>query len=71
MASEYEAIHLYTQLADSMDNKLAIGVATDIADEGCVHAGEFLRRPHELAPDEEKFCAEGAEEVEEEIIKWK
>jgi hypothetical protein len=32
-------------------------------------AGEFLRLLRELAPDEEKFYAEGAEEVEEEIKK--
>lgn|GEM_PF-5146989 len=30
---------------------------------------EFLRRLKELATDEEKFCAEGAEEVEDEIRK--
>lgn len=30
---------------------------------------EFLCRLKELAPDEEKFCAEGAEEVEAEIRK--
>lgn len=36
-----------------------------------VHAGEFLRLLKELDPDEEKFYAEGAEEVEEEIEKLK
>lgn len=41
----------------------------DIADEERVHAGEFLRLLRELAPDEEKFYTEGAEEVEEEIAK--
>ena len=45
VASEYEAIHLYMQLAESTDNK--------------------------LAPEEEKFYAEGAEEVEKEIQKIK
>jgi len=43
----------------------------DIADEERVHAGEFLRLLHELAPDEEKFYAEGAKEVEAEIKKRK
>jgi rubrerythrin len=43
------------QLADSTDNKLAIEVLKDIADEERVHAGEFLRLLRELAPDEEKF----------------
>ena len=57
------------QLAESTDNKLAIEVLTDIADEERVHAGEFLRLLKELDPDEEKFYAEGAAEVEEEIEK--
>ena len=51
------------------DNALAIEVLKDIADEERVHAGEFLRLLHELAPDEAKFYAEGAGEVEEEIAK--
>jgi len=69
VAAEYEAIQLYMQLAESIDNELAIEVLKDIADEERVHAGEFLRLLHHLAPDEEKFYAEGAEEVEEEIGK--
>ena len=71
VAAEYEAIQLYMQLAESTDNKLAIDVLKDIADEERVHAGEFLRLLYELAPDEAKFYAEGAEEVEEEIAKMK
>ncbi len=69
VAAEYEAVQLYMQLAESTDNKLAIAVLKDIADEERVHAGEFLRLLRELAPDEEKFYAEGTEEVEEEIKK--
>lgn len=71
VAAEYEAIQLYMQLAESTDNKLAIEVLKDIADEERVHAGEFLRLLHELAPDEKKFYAEGEEEVEGEIAKFK
>jgi rubrerythrin len=71
VAAEYEAIQMYVQLAESTDNKLAIEVLKDIADEERVHAGEFLRLLHELAPDEEKSYAEGAKEVEEEIEKMK
>jgi len=71
IAAEYEAIQLYMQLAESTNNKLAQGVLKDIADEERVHAGEFLRLLKELAPDEEKFYREGAEEVEEEIKKMK
>jgi rubrerythrin len=67
VAAEYEAVQLYMQLAESTDNKLAIDVLKDIADEERVHAGEFLRLLHELAPDEEKLYAEGSEEVQEMI----
>src|SRR5665647_25 len=71
ISAEYEAIQLYMQLAESTDNKLAIKVLKDIADEECVHAGEFLRLLRELVPNEEKFYAEGAKEVEKEIEKMK
>ena len=69
VAAEYEAVQLYVQLAESIDDKLAKEVLVDIADEERVHAGEFLRLLHHLAPDEEKFYKEGAKEVEEEIEK--
>ncbi len=71
ISAEYEAVQLYMQLAESTDNKLAQEVLKDIADEERVHAGEFLRLLKELAPDEEKYYKEGAEEVEEEIEKQK
>jgi rubrerythrin len=71
VAAEYEAIQMYMQLAESTDNRLAIEVLKDIADEERVHAGEFLRLLKELAPDEEKYYSEGAGEVEEEIEKYK
>lgn len=71
VASEYEATQLYMQLAGSTDNKLAAAVLKDIANEERVHAGEFLRLLHELAPDEQKFYAEGSAEVEKEIRKRK
>jgi len=69
VAAEYEAIQLYLQLAESIDNKLAGEVLRDIADEERVHAGEFLRLLQELAPDEQRHYAQGAREVEEEIAK--
>ena len=72
IAAEYEAVQLYMQLAESTDNKLAVEVLAvevlkDIADEERVHAGEFLRVLHELAPDEQKLYDEGSEEVQEMI----
>jgi rubrerythrin len=69
IAAEYEAVQMYMQLAESTDDKLAIEVLKDIANEEKVHAGEFLRLLKHLAPDEEDFYKEGAGEVEEEIEK--
>ena len=69
VAAEYEAVQLYMQLAESTDDKLAKEVLVDIADEERVHAGEFLRLLKHLAPDEDKFYEEGAEEVDEMIEK--
>ena len=71
LAAEYEATQLYMQLAESTDNKLAVEVLKEIADEERVHVGEFLRLLRELSPDEEKFYAEGAKEVEDKIKKKK
>jgi rubrerythrin len=65
VASEYEATQMYMQLAESTDHPLAIKVLKDIADEERVHAGEFLRLLHALAPDEAELYAKGAKEVEE------
>ena len=71
IAAEFEATQLYMQLAESTDNKLAIAVLKDISNEERVHVGEFLRLLRELAPDEEKFYAKGAAEVEKQIEKAK
>ena len=69
VAAEYEATQLYMQLAESTNNKLAVKVLKEIADEERVHAGEFLRLLRELAHDEENLYAQGAKEVEEMIKK--
>jgi len=64
VAGEYEATQMYLQLAESTDNKLAVAVLKDIADEEIVHAGEFLKLLYELAPHEKALYAKGAGEVE-------
>ncbi len=69
IAAEYEAIQIYTQLADSTDDRLAREVLRSVANEERVHAGEFLRLLRELSPNEEEFYAEGAREVAAEIEK--
>lgn len=67
IADEFEAVQVYTQLAESIDNELAREVLLDIADEERVHAGEFQRLLFELAPGEKELYAQGAVEVEEKI----
>jgi rubrerythrin len=64
IADEFEAIQVYTQLAESIENELAREVLLDIADEERVHAGEFQRLLFELAPGEKELYAQGAVEVE-------
>jgi rubrerythrin len=71
IAAEYEAIQLYIQLAESTDNRLAIDVLKDIANEERVHAGEYIRLLKELASDEAGFYAKGAKEVDEDLARMK
>ncbi|NLO90142.1 MAG: rubrerythrin [Clostridia bacterium] len=65
IAAEYEAVQLYAQLADSIDDEFAKAVLLDIADEEKVHAGEFLKLLFYLDPEEEEFYKQGYEEVDE------
>jgi rubrerythrin len=65
IAAEFEAIQLYMQIAESIDDKKAKAVMIDVANEEREHVGEFLRLLYELAPAEEKFYQQGMEEVEE------
>jgi rubrerythrin len=64
VAAEYQATQFCRQLAESTDNELAVEVLQDIADKERVHIGEFLRLVRELAPDENKLYADGADDVE-------
>ena len=69
VCSEYEAIKLYTQLAESTNDAVAKAVLMDVAKEEIVHAGEFLKLLKYLHPEEEKYYQDGAKEVEEMIEK--
>jgi rubrerythrin len=65
IAAEEEAVHLYMAHAEATDHPLAKKVLIDIANEERVHAGEFSRLLEILTGDEDKWLAEGAEEVDE------
>jgi rubrerythrin len=71
VAAEFEAIQMYTQLADSIDDSLVQAVLRDIAEEETVHAGELLRLVKHLAPNEENLYKKGYTEVEEQMEKLK
>lgn len=65
IAAEYEAVQIYMQSAESIENEEAIKVLKDVAREELVHAGEFLRLLYHLNPEEQEHYKEGFEEVEE------
>ena len=67
IAAEYDAIKLYTQMAESIDNELARKILLSVIDEEKVHAGEFLRVLELLAPEEARQYARGAQEVEDQL----
>ncbi len=65
VAAEHEAIHLYMAHADATDHPLARKVLIDVANEEREHVGEFNRLLEILTGDEDKYLAEGREEVDE------
>ncbi len=71
IAAEYEAVQIYTQLAESIDDKLAIAVLLDVSNEELEHAGEFLKLLRQLNPDEEKHYEDGYKEVEDMMSRLK
>jgi hypothetical protein len=64
ITAEYEAIKIYTRMADSIGNELARKTLLSIIDEERVHAGEFLRVLQILSPEEARLYREGAGEVD-------
>lgn len=65
IAAEFEAIQLYEQLAESIDNKQAKKLLEEVADDEKEHVGNFLRLLKLLCPEEKEFYKEGWSEAEE------
>ena len=65
IASEFEAIQLYEQLRDSIENEKAKKLLTEISGDEKEHVGNFLRLLKMLCPEEEDFYKEGWEEAAE------
>ena len=65
IASEFEAIQLYEQIKDSIDNLTAKKILDEIADDEKVHAGNFLYLLEILSPEEKEKYDEEKEEARE------
>ncbi len=63
--AEFDAINLYMELAEAIDDEKVKKVFMDIADEEKAHVGEFLALLKALDPDQAKRLESGAKEVEE------
>lgn len=63
VAAEEEATHLYMAQAAATDDELVRKVLIDVANEERVHVGEFQRLLQILTGDEDKWLAQGVEEV--------
>ena len=64
VSAEFEAVQLYTQLANASDDPEVKKVLRDVADEEIVHAGEFLALVKKINPEEEKLYNKGEKETE-------
>lgn len=63
IASEFEAIQLYEQLKDSIDNHDAIKLLDEVVEDEQVHVGNFLHLLELLSPEEKEKIEEGKEEA--------
>ena len=64
IAAEFEAIQLYEEISESIDNKEAKLLLDEIAEDEKVHVGNFLKLLKILAPEEKEPYKEGWEEAE-------
>ena len=65
VASEYEAVQIYMQAAESTDNEKVIKIFREVADDERVHAGCFIKLLFMLDGEEKKLYLEGFDEVNE------
>lgn len=69
IAAEYEAIQLYEQLAESVDNEDVKKVLLEVADDERVHVGCFQKVLKIICPNEENFYQQGQKEIDELLTK--
>ena len=64
IASEFEAIQLYEEIQESIDDEKSKKLLEEIAEDEKVHVGNFLYLLKQLAPEESESYGEGVEEAE-------
>lgn len=64
IASEYEAIQLYEEIEECIDNEDAKTLLDEIIEDEKVHVGNFLHLLKLLSPEEEEAYEEGYEEAQ-------
>ncbi len=62
IADEYEAIHVYTQIAEATDDKFVKAVFMDIVWEEQLHASQFWELLSEVDPSEAKAWEQAVKE---------
>ena len=63
IAAEFEAIQIYEQLSDSIDDNNAKKLLAEIVDDEKVHVGNFMKLLYFLEPVEKEFYKEGIQEA--------
>lgn len=65
IASEFEAIQLYEQLKESIDNENIKNLLDEVSEDEKVHVGNFIYALEKLSPDDKEHCIEGRKEAQE------
>ena len=65
VAAEYEAIQVYEQIVEAVEDESIKAVIKDVIEEEKVHAGQFLDVLFRLEPQESKKYDQGARENKE------
>ncbi len=63
IASEFEAIQLYEQLRDSIDDNDCKKLLEEVSEDERVHVGNFLYILEKISPDDKKSIEEGKKEA--------
>ena len=63
IASEYEAIQIYEEIAESIDDEKAQKILNEVANDERVHVGNLSYLLNQLSPKDEKSIKEGIDEA--------